>query len=385
MPRITRRLLLAATAATGFGAARRAAAEPLPAQIDVGALLPLTGPGAYLGEQMQRGIGLFLDGYERRRDGEGLPKINVIFVDSQADPRVGFQGYQLLSGRQHPRLMFLTMTNVAKAVAPQAIRDGTAMVNMTQGPVTELGANFTSVVPAYTSQAEIVLKAARDLGVKSLAVIYDNQEASLVLSRLINRQIAPRLGLAVATVQQVPFGATEVGAQVSATLETKPDGIFVVALTPVIATIGAELKTQGYGGRLFSTADMRDVVNAGHGDAVEGAIYPNFWFDPDNADTRALDAGYRQKYGDAVPQWAEIAFKVGQIIEAALLSLKAQNRPWSGDDFIAAQKQLSIETVSGHTAFLPDGRIIEPMTLVQVKGGEPVVLRQVSADEMRPA
>ncbi len=51
-------LLIGRAAVAAFGFSRPLQVQTLPASIDTGALLPLTGPGAYSNEAGQRGIGL---------------------------------------------------------------------------------------------------------------------------------------------------------------------------------------------------------------------------------------------------------------------------------------------------------------------------------------
>lgn len=384
-PLITRRGLGASALAVGITAfVRPTWSGPLPMEIAVGALIPLTGGAAVLGEQQQRGFTLFLDSYDQRRAREGLPKINVTWVDSQADSRIGFQGFQLLSSREHPALVILTMTNVAKAAAPLATKDRTAMLNMTQGPVTRLGPGFTSVVPAWTSQAAVALKAAKAAGSRTLGVLFDNQEASVDTERTIREELATKIGIELVDSERVPFGATEVSGQVTALLTHKPDAVFVVAaITSTLVSLAREIRTQGFTGSLYGTADMRDVLAAGEGKVIEGATYPNFWFDTEGGTARAFDSGYRTKYGAAPGQWALIAYKVGQILEATLHGLKLRNLDWNGENFVAVQKQMTVDTVSGEVSFLPDGRIIEPLVLTQVRNGVPVTLRVLKPEELR--
>lgn len=356
-------------------------AGELPATVDIGVLLPLTGNAGFIGEGARRAFEIFLADYETRRGDEGLPKINPIFIDSQADARIGFQGYQLLSTRYHPKVVFLTYTNVAKAAAPQAIKDQTAMLNMTQGPVTRLGKNFTSILPAYTTQGDVIVGAAASLGVKTLAIIYENSEAFVILANDTEAAYGPKHGIKVVSSEQLPAGATDVSAQATAALAKSPDGVFLLGIAPQIIPLARELRARGFKGQILATADLQDSINLGEGKLFEAAIYPRFWFDEKDPATVHLDEVYRAKFDSALPQFGLLAYKAGQVIEQTLNGLKERKLDWTGDNFVAVQKELTYHTVSGDIQFLADGRVVEPLVLTRVVDGAPTAVRQISREE----
>jgi branched-chain amino acid transport system substrate-binding protein len=348
-----------------------------PDSINLGALLPLTGNAGYIGEEARTGLNLFLAQYDKRRGAEGLPAINAIYVDSQADARAGFEGYQLLSTRYHPQIVFLTYTNVAKAAAPQAKRDHAAMLNMTQGAVTLLGQNFTSLLPAYTTQAEIDFSEARNLGVHKVSVIYENSEAFVVLAKNIQKQYCPDNGCQVVASEQLPAGATEVDAQVTGALAAKPDAVVLIGIAPQLIPVARELQAENFHGQILGFTDMREVVTRGDGKLIEGAIYPNLKIDAASPAIQALDSAYQAQYGHPPTQNALISYEAGQVIEATLLGLKARNLPLTGDNFVIVQKSIQLPTILGEIHFLPDGRVAEPMQLIQVRDGKATVRREI--------
>lgn len=366
--------------ALGAGAAS-AQAEDLPAKLNVGALLPLTGNAGFIGEEIRQGLDAYLVEYAKTRAADGLPEINVVYVDSQADARVGFQGYQLLRSRHQAQLVYLTYTSVAIAAAPQANRDQVAMLNVTQGEVTKLGPLFTSMLPAYSTQSEIMVKEAMRRGVKTIALMYENSEAFVVQAKAIENDVCPRLGCKVVASEQIPAGSTDVAAQVTAALAAKPDAVFPIAIATQIVPVVRELHTRSYKGTVFGISDMGGVASTGNANLIEGAYYTNFAFDDADADYKALREGYKAKHGKELTQYVAMGYQGGQIIAAALKVMKKAGKGWSGVNFVEAQKSAPLPTIAGPVTFLPDGRIVEPMTLVEIKDGKPVATKRVSLND----
>jgi ABC-type branched-subunit amino acid transport system substrate-binding protein len=354
------------------------AADGLPDKLSMGALLPLTGNAGFIGEEIRQGLEYYLADYAKTRAAAGLPELNFAFVDSQADPRVGFQGYQLLRSKHDAQLVLLTYTSVGIAVAPAANKDKIPMVNVTQGEVTKLGPLFTSILPAYSVQAEIVIKEAMSRGGKTISLLYENNEAFVVQAKAIQEDVCVRLGCKVVAAEQIPSGSTDVAAQVTAALAPKPDIVFPIGIAPQLVPIARELQTRGYKGMVIGLSDLGGVVTTGNGKLIEGALLVNFAFDENNADFKRLTEMYRAKYNKEPTQYVYMGYQGGQVIAETLKIMKANKTSWSGENFVAAQKSGSMSTVSGPVSFLKDGRIDEQMMLMTVKDGKFVPQKKVS-------
>lgn len=373
-------LALAVVAGAGLLSAP-ARAEDLPAKLTVGALLPLTGNAGFIGEELRQGLDTYLGEYAKVRAAQGLPEVTPVYIDSQADPRVGFQGFQLLRSKHDAQLVFLTYTSVAIAAAPAANRDKVAMLNVTQGEVTKLGPLFTSILPAYSIQAEIVVKEAIKRGAKTIALLYENSEAFVVQAKAVETDICPRLGCKVVASAQIPAGSTDVAAQVTAALAAKPDGILPIAIATQIVPVVRELHTRGYKGQIFGISDMGGVTSTGNANLIENAFYINFAFDDADPNYKALREGYKAKHGKELSQYVAMGYQAGQVMAGTLQKMKAEGKGWSGTNFVAAQKSGALPTIAGPVTFLADGRIVEPMTLVEIKDGKPVVTKRVSLND----
>lgn len=363
-------------------AAAAAQAGSLPEEVKIGGLLPLTGNAGFVGNELRIGFDMAMADYEASRPAD-LPKVEVIHVDSQADPRMGFQGYQRLVTRDGVDVIVLTYTSVAKAAAPEAVRRGTAMLNITQGPVTELGENFTSILPPYSMQGLAVLKyATANLGVKRVATIYENSEAFVAESNNIRDVSCPQVGCEVVAAEEIPAGSTDVAAQVTAALAANPDAVFPLGIQTQAIPVVRELNTRDFKGRIVGNGELGAVVNAGSGDLVEGAIFSTYSFNTEDPTYQRVAEAVKKETGKDPSQYLMMGYQAGQVVGGTLAKMNEMGLEWSGDNFVKAQLAGRFDTVVGEVRFLPDGRIVEPMTMMQVKDGKPTPIGKIQPDDL---
>ncbi|WP_373084794.1 ABC transporter substrate-binding protein [Sneathiella sp.] len=363
-------------------AASIAQAGSLPKEVKIGGLMPLTGNAGFVGVELRKGLDLALAEYHKNLP-EGLPSIDVIYVDSQADPRMGFQGYQRLVTRDEVKVIVLTYTSVAKAAAPQAIRDKTGMMNVTQGPVTELGKNFTSTLPPYSMQGLAVLKyAVSKLGLKRIAVIYENSEAFVAAMENLRDVACPQVGCEVVASEEIPAGATDIAAQVTAALATNPDAVFPIGIQAQTIPVVRELHTRDYKGQIIGNGELGAIISAGSGNLIEGAIYPTYAYEKDNPDFIRVSKAVMDATGKEATQYLFLGYQAGQVVAGVMAQMDKMGLEWSGDNFIKAQIAGKFSTIMGEVSFLEDGRIVEPMTMMEVKDGKGVAVGKVLPEDL---
>lgn len=373
---------IAAIGLTVLMAAGIAQAGSLPKEVKIGGLLPLTGNAGFLGEELRKGLDMAFAQYHKNLP-EGLPSIDVIYVDSQADPRMGFQGYQRLVTRDEVKVMVLTYTSVAKAAAPQAIRDKTGMLNVTQGPVTELGKNFTSILPPYSMQGLAVLKyAVTKLGIKRIAVIYENSEAFVAERDNLRDVTCPQVGCEIVASEEIPAGATDIAAQVTAALATNPDAVFPIGIQAQTIPVVRELHTRDFKGHIVGNGELGAIISAGSGKLIEGAIYSTYAFDQENPDYKRISKAVIDETGKPPTQYLFMGYQAGQVVAGVMAKMNEMGLEWSGDNFIKAQLMGKFDTIMGEVRFLEDGRIVEPMTMMEVQDGKAVAVGKILPEDL---
>ena len=96
--------------------------------VRLGAILPLTGPGAVIGTQQQRGIQLAVEQINAKGGVLGNP-IEVIFEDNQAKPDQSVLSFNKLVDLQHVPMIFSAYSGPTLAMAPLATRKKILLVN----------------------------------------------------------------------------------------------------------------------------------------------------------------------------------------------------------------------------------------------------------------
>lgn len=365
-------------AAAVLAVATPAFSAEIPASLKIGGLLPLTGNYGFLGEEIRQGIDIFA----KERQAKDKTSLDMVYVDTQGDPRVGFQGFQRLSTRDGVDVIALTMTNVAVAIAAPANKAGTVMMNLTQGPVTVLGANFVSSVPSYANQTEVVIKDAIDKGAKKFATIYENTEAFVRLNRQIADEFCPRYKCEVVAAEQIPAGGTDVAAQVTAAMGKGPDVILALGVATQLIPTMRELKTRGFQGKVVATAEMDNLLSSGNAALAEGTSY-SFPAPQEGPVYKKLVETYRATYKREPTLWVALGYQAGEIMGATVDKLKADRKEWSTANFMSELKSGRFQTIFGEVSFGTDGRIREPLSLVTVQNGEKKPVRLVSPDELK--
>src|SRR6476661_1268639 len=96
--------------------------------IRIGAILPLTGPGALIGTQQMRGIQFAVD-QANAKGGVRGNKIEVVFEDNQAKPDQSILSFNKLTDLQHLQVIFTGYSGPTLAMAPLATRKKVLLVN----------------------------------------------------------------------------------------------------------------------------------------------------------------------------------------------------------------------------------------------------------------
>ncbi|MBN8898218.1 MAG: ABC transporter substrate-binding protein, partial [Rhodospirillales bacterium] len=96
--------------------------------IRLGAILPLTGPGAVVGTQEMRGIQFAFDAVNAKGGVQGN-KIDVVFEDNQAKPDVSVLSFNKLVDLQKVPMIFTGYSGPSLAMAPLATRKKILLIN----------------------------------------------------------------------------------------------------------------------------------------------------------------------------------------------------------------------------------------------------------------
>lgn len=313
----------------------------LPDTVTVGALLPLTGPGADTGQQMLTGLELWAEDFNKSAKDKGLPEVKIASADSEADASTGIQAYQQLKSQSKVELVYSTYTNVGTAVAPFATRDKVAVMQAAQGNITpELGPTFTQALPSEKSEFEATIPEAVKAGAKRIAaVVIKNDKAYHDEAETLKTDTCPKEGCEIVkVVEEEPDGSDGKLAAIQA-LSSKPDAIVVWGTYVQTGPVLQQLRTAGFSGLILSDAGFDETVaKAGTGNAsVQNAIFPRFYVDMDKRETKEFFKEYEAKRKTEPLGYATEAYVGGQLIGAAIEYMDEEKLAWTGPNIVKAQ------------------------------------------------
>lgn len=158
----------------------------------VGAVLPLSGKHAALGQKLLRGLQMGLG-----LDGEGLTSVRLALVDSEGNPDLARRGVEKLI--QQDNVIAVTgslLSKTANAVADQAQVLNVPNLSLSQkSGLTNIGENvFRFGMTSEMQVRYLVKKCIKEMGLKRFAILYPNDKFGVEYANLFWNEVLARGG-----------------------------------------------------------------------------------------------------------------------------------------------------------------------------------------------
>lgn len=243
-----------------------AAAFPAQADINIGAILPLTGATSALGIPSNNGFKL----WPAEIAGE---KVNVIILDDATDPTTATRNARrLVTEEKVDMLVGSVATPSALAIVDVALETRTPQLALSPVPVPAGRDTWTfRLAHSSTVMANAALAHMAKQGIKTLGFLgYTDAYGETWLKDM--QELADAHGIKLVATERFQRTDTSVTGQTLKLLAAKPDAILVVASGSGAAMPHRALVERGYKGKIYQThaAASRDLIRVG-GKAVEGA------------------------------------------------------------------------------------------------------------------
>lgn len=216
-------------------------------QLDVGAVIPLSGPTAVYGDGLQRGMELARN---QLRD-NGI-NISIMYADSEGEARAGLSAYEKLK-RQNVDVVISAMSRVSRPIAERAEQDRIPHIaTITSATdLAESGMYNFRLFPKDPQVAETMFKGALQHGVGSVAVLSIKDEYGRSITKEIRKQARDH-EVNITTVERYSFADNDVRTQLTKIRESDPEAIFVVAVaTPNLQTIFSQAQEMGLNAEMY--------------------------------------------------------------------------------------------------------------------------------------
>lgn len=157
-------------------------------RLKVGAIIPLTGPAAFIGESISNGVKL--------AEEENAESISISYEDSQADPKNAVSAYQRLRA-SGVKVYIPTFTAVVNAVAPLSTQEDELLfaTSVSASNITNQNKNLYRLFVHADGDADLIADYSIDsLSLKNVGVIYINDDFGRDYLNVFKKQITNRGG-----------------------------------------------------------------------------------------------------------------------------------------------------------------------------------------------
>lgn len=372
-----RSLLLSATAAFLLAALPEGGAVAQEQTYKLGLALPLTGAQALYGQdQITAAEWAVAD--INKNGGINGKKLEMIILDTQADPQVGINAVNRLVRVEKAPVFVTGFSGVVKAVAP--IANDNKVVELAVGAnspsVAQLGDYVYTTYPLADIDVTALAKyTAKDLGKKRAAVLYINDETGSVAAGVYRKAFTDAGGEIVAFEAYDPK-ATDFTGQILKARSANPDVIHIHGLVADTPQVIAQMRQLGLSQTITSYAAIynpRLIQLLGKG--AEGIIVTSLAPGPaDNPKVKEYVERWQKDKGrepNGLP-YTQYLYDAPYLVSEVFKSLDKKGIAPTGDAF--RKEMLAMKTfdlpVTGKTEILENHTVVKPVYLMEVKNGQ---------------
>ena len=311
-------LLLTAGAAPGH--ARAQTQDP----VQLGSIEILSGPNAAYGTAIRAGMELAL-GEVNEKGVLGGRKIVLTIEDSGGQKEGAINAARTLIGRDKVvAIIGPTLSNEMFAVGPVANERKIPIVgtSTTASGITAIGPYVFRTSLPESDVIPVTLKKAQARGVKTIALMYANDDAFSKSGFDVMKAAAEAAGLKILDIESFGSKDTDFSAQLTKIKDLKPDAIGLSALVEPVAGVllaarqlGIGSDTMFIGGNGSNSPKLGEIA----GKAADGLLVGSPWFvGKDTAVNDKFVADFRKANGHDPDQFAAQAYDALKIVAAAI-------------------------------------------------------------------
>jgi branched-chain amino acid transport system substrate-binding protein len=314
-----RRTLLAAALVLALAPGARAA-DPVP----VGAVEILSGPNAAYGTAIKAGLDLALTAVNEKGVLGGRT-LALTVEDSGGTKDGAINAARKLVGRDKVvALIGPTLSNEMFALGPVTNARGVPTIgtSTTAKGITDIGPFIFRTSLPEADVVPVTLKKAMARGVKTIALLYANDDAFSKSGFDSMKAAAEAAGLSILDIESFGSKDTDFSAQLTKIRSLKPDAVAISALVEPTSGVLLQARQLGFGKEtLFIGGNGANSPKLGQiaGAAADGLLVGSPWFigKPDKLNQEFVTA-FRAKYGKDPDQFAAQAYDTLFILAAAI-------------------------------------------------------------------
>ena len=341
--------------------------------IQVGAIEILTGPSAAYGTAIRAGLELALD--EVNEKGVLGRKIALTVEDSAGNKDQAINAARKLVGRDKVvTVIGPTLSNEMFAVGPVVNERKIPIIgtSTTAAGITEIGPYVFRTSLPESDVIPVTLAAAKARGVKTIALMYANDDAFSKSGFDTMKAAAEKAGLQIVAIESFGSKDTDFSAQLTKVRGLKPDAVGISALVEPVSGVLLQARQLGFGREtLFVGGNGSNSPKLGEiaGPAADGLLVGSPWFlGKADATNQAFVSKFKARYNKDPDQFAAQAYDCMYIVAAAIARAGAAEPEKIKDALLATRH----DGVMGPFTFTPgrDPASTEGVVVLSMQGGK---------------
>jgi branched-chain amino acid transport system substrate-binding protein len=359
-------LVLVVVATFGFaGPSAEKSTTSLPKEMKIGALMAVTGDGAFYGKVMTQGQQLALD--EINASGALPFKLTLVVEDMKSgDATAGLNGARKLISLDQVPWINSSWPNITLTVAPVAWENHVVLMNGGGAALDLLNVKGLHNTRSLSLSPTLIKYLGKQPGMKKISVIYrGNNEGKGEMST--TESLAAQLGMTIVDKEMYDPVAvtTDFRSYISKAMAAKPDALVIFAYETDQGYIIRQAREMGVtvpiGGTQLNPGSVKIA-----GDTLEGYIWAEDYFAPANDWAKKFAAAYKTKYGEEAEYYSANYYELMYILrDTVAFVLKNSGNPFDGTQLEnALMKVRTFPSLFGPTVTLnDDGSCSKPIAL----------------------
>jgi branched-chain amino acid transport system substrate-binding protein len=324
--------------------------------LKIGAILPLTGPAAQMGQEMQRGQLLAKEYWNNNNVKYKTARVELLIEDSKSSPKDALSSYMKLRS-QDVSIFTANLSSVCLALLPKVDEDNILLFADAAHPAITQKPNPKVFRNSSTSEVEAqeISKSLLKKDIKKISVLYINDEYGIAFLKELHRILEPK-----ASLSDIAFDANTSDYRPLAlkAQQVKPDAVIIVGIGKSIGMLIQTLRTQGFKGDIY--ANIGYLLTGGReaaGNARRGVYFTKMRVPVTEAGKWA-EKEYKKRFGKQIPAEALLEFNSISLIVLASVDTKMTALEVSHNMRNAVIKLFGEDRLNAKGDILPDMEVL---------------------------
>lgn len=290
-----------------------------PDGIKIGAVLPLTGEAALLGEWGANGMNL-AEEYINKNGGINGKPLRVVIEDGMGNPQLSVNAFKKLKDHEKVKVIFSIISSVDLAIIP-LLKDSSVffLSHATHPKISGIHPLVFRHSPTVQQEVWLIDSLISAKEIEKVTLLYMNDDYGFALSKLLAKRISK--GGEKLSLQAFPKGETDYRAIVTKALMTQPELIVIAGTGRNLGQLIVKLKEMSYQGDILVTLGF--IVSGAKmtaGKSIQGVYGIDFDIDTMEQGYAEVNRMYRDKYGSDIPTGSLIFFNSVLLLSSAIKS-----------------------------------------------------------------